>query len=110
MGSRGDWKKEGYRIKLGEGFEHRDGTEYIVDVFDSQDQEAAYFKFNHWINHPVHGEIIHVMEAEVLDGHRRKGIATAVYDFMEETLGIKIHTEPDQQTDVAKSFWASRTK
>lgn len=108
MGSRGNWKNEGYRIRVGEGFDHRDGTEYVVDVFDSNEEEAAYFKFNHWFNHPMHGEIIHVMEAEVYTDHRRKGIATAVYDLMEETLGIKIHKESDQQSDLAKSFWVSR--
>lgn len=108
MGSKGNWKEEGYVIKLGEGFHHRDGVEYVVDVFDSNGNEAAYFKANHWFNHPVHGEIIHIMEAEVMTKHRRKGIASAVYDLLEETLGLSIHEEPDQQSPSAKALWVSR--
>ncbi len=108
MGLKGNWKEEGYSIKIGEGFHHKDGTEYVVDVFDAQGNEAGYFKVNHWINHPVHGEILHIMEAEVYTKHRRKGIATAVYNLLEETIGIKIHQEPDQQTSLAKALWKSR--
>lgn len=108
MGKNGNWKEENYVIKISDGFTHREGTEYVVDVYDANGEECAYFKFNHWLNHPHHGEIIHVMEAEVMKEHRRKGIATAVYDLIEETLGIKIHHEPDQQTDLAKVFWKNR--
>lgn len=105
MYSKGNWKEEGYEIKVGEPFHHRDGTEYVVDVFTSNGEEAGYFKFNHWINHPDHGEILHVMEAEVYTAHRRKGIATGVYCLMEEITGAKAHREPDQQTNTAKSLW-----
>lgn len=107
MFSKGNYKEEGYEIKVGEPFFHRDGTEYVVDVFDPQGQEAAYFKFNHWTNHPVHGEILHVMEAEVMKKHRRKGIASGVYALMEETLGVKVHEEPDQQTPDAQALWTN---
>lgn len=108
MGQKGNWREEGYSIKIDDGFEHKDGTEYVVDVFDPNGAEAGYFKFNHWYSHPMHGEIIHVMEAEVFTKHRRKGIATAVYDLMEEKLGIKIHKEEDQQSPLAKKLWNSR--
>lgn len=101
-------REEGFEFKIDDGFVHRDGTEYVVDVYDADGEEAGYFKFNHWDKHPVHGEIIHVMEANVVDKHRRKGIATAVYDLMEEKLGLKIHQEPDQQSELAKKFWRSR--
>lgn len=100
-------KFKDYEIKIGEPFDHRDGTEYVVDVFLNE-KEVGYFKFNHWPNHPNHGEILHVMEAEVHPTHRRKGIATFVYDVMEEHCGAKIHHEPDQQTNDAKSFWKNR--
>lgn len=108
MGLKGNWKDLGYQFKLNDGFNHRDGTEYIIDVFDKNGNECAYFKFNHWLNHPVHGEIIHVMEAEVFSAHRRLGIASHAYSMIEEFLNLNIHKEPDQQTDLAKSFWKSR--
>lgn len=102
------WKKEKYKLKLREGFFHNQGVEYCVDVFGPDKQEVGFFKFNHWYNHPVHGEIIHVEEAEVFTEHRRKGIATAAYDLIESHLGIKVHQEPDQQSELAKLFWKSR--
>lgn len=108
MGLKENWKDENYQFKLSDGFNHRDGTEYILDVFDKNGDEAAYFKFNHWANHPEHGEIIHVMEAEVYTKHRRKGIATHAYNLIEEFLNLKINKEPDQQTELAKEFWKSR--
>lgn len=105
-----DLKSQGYEFKIGDGFHHKEGTEYIVDVFDRDGNECAYFKFNHWINHPIHGEIIHVMEAEVFLKHRRRGIATYAYNLIEEMLNLKIHHEPDQQSDSAKEFWKNRLK
>lgn len=108
MGRQGNWQEDGYSLRLGEGFNHTEGVEYVVDVFTEAGEEAAYFKFNHWTYHPDHGEIIHVMEAEVFSDHRRKGIATAVYNLIEETLSLKIHKEPGQQTDLAKNFWKNR--
>lgn len=110
MRSKGNWKDEGYQIKINDGFGHRDGVEYVVDVFDQFNNEAGYFKFNHWYSHPNHGEIIHVMEAEVFSKHRRKGIASAVYLLIEEHLGLKIHQEPDQQSEFAKAFWKNWRK
>ena len=105
MFSKGNWKEEGYQIKIGSPFVHRDGTEYVIDVFTPQGNEAAYFKINHWNNHPVHGEILHIMEAEVMTAHRRKGIASAVYSQIEELCDCKINNEPDQQSKSAKEFW-----
>lgn len=107
MFSKGNWKEEGYSIKIGEGFFHRDGVEYVVDVFSPNGSECGYFKFNHWTNHPEHGEILHVMEAEVFVKHRRKGIASSVYAMMEELVGVRIHQEEDQQTELAKKLWSS---
>lgn len=105
MFSKGNYKEEGYEIKIGEPFFAKDGTEYVVDVFSPNGEEAAYFRLCHWFNHPVHGEILHIMEAEVYTAHRRKGIATAVYSLMEEHTGVFVHQESDQQSDEAKALW-----
>ena len=101
-------KSHSYNFRLDDGFPHRDGVEYIIDVFDEDGNECAYFKFNHWYNHPSHGEIIHVMESEIFKNHRRRGIATAAYNLIEEHLNLKIHQESDQQSADAKAFWKNR--
>jgi hypothetical protein len=108
MGSKLRMKDLGYNFKLNDGFNHRDGTEYVLDVFDKNGNECAYFKFNHWLNHPVHGEVIHVMEAEVVPAHRRLGIATHAYNMIEEFLNLKIQPEAYQQSSLAKAFWKNR--
>lgn len=106
-GEHGDWKQEGYKLNISEPFEHRDGREYTVDVISPTGTEAGYFHFNHYNNHPVHGNKIHVMDANVFGNHKRKGIASSVYRMMEEHTGAKIHQEPTQQTSAAKKLWSN---
>lgn len=110
MHSKGNWKKEGYTIKVNDPFHHPKGSEYIVDVFDEQNQEAAYFKFDHLFNHAKHGNCIHVMDAEVMLNHRRKGIASAVYQKIEELCNSKICNELEEQTEDAQLLWNQKNR
>ncbi len=41
--------------------------------------------------------------------HRRRGVATAMYDYAEELLGVKLR-QSTSQTDDGKAFWAHRMK
>ena len=53
--------------------------------------------------------ILFVRGLEVKTEYRRKGIATALYDYVEKTTG-KIIEPGDDQTKEAKIFWENRRK
>lgn len=50
----------------------------------------------------------HVVDLWVHEKHRRKGIATALYNHIENHLGHKLTQSPTWQTPDGKAFWDSR--
>ncbi len=50
----------------------------------------------------------HVVDLWVHEKHRRKGLATALYNHIETHLGHKLEPSQTWQTPDGKAFWASR--
>jgi len=50
----------------------------------------------------------HVTSVTVQPGYRRKGVATALYNFAEQDIGHKLAPSPTYQSEDAKAFWKSR--
>lgn len=102
MYSKGNWALENYKIKVDP---MTSWTEISITVHSPEGKRIGFFLFKKWDKHPVHGKILHIIESEVCEKHRRKGIATHAYLLAEEETGYKLHNEPDQQTNSAKAFW-----
>lgn len=50
----------------------------------------------------------HVVDLGIDKEHRRKGLASALYNHIEKHLGYKLSPSPTYQTSVGKAFWSSR--
>ena len=50
----------------------------------------------------------HVVDLETDPAYQRRGIAKAMYDYIERLLGYKLKPSPVYQTPDGKAFWASR--
>lgn len=114
MGKQGDWKQEGYNLKLED---NQDGFFRVVCV--SSDGELvghANFKFatemNGWVEIVPDKTHLEVCTVEIKEDHRRKGLATAMYDLIEEYTGATVLNGIGtiSQTDDAKEFWKNRSK
>lgn len=52
----------------------------------------------------------HVVDLSINKDHRRKGLATSLYNHIEKELGHKLEPSPTWQTPEGRAFWASRNK
>jgi GNAT superfamily N-acetyltransferase len=49
-----------------------------------------------------------IVDVSVLPEHQKRGIATALYRYIEKQLGYSLSPSPLYQTDAGKALWASR--
>lgn len=101
-GARGNWKKEGYKLKM-----NSDVNYYGTPVMHIQ------------AVHPKHGIVgesfienrgdhLFPHETEVHEDHRRKGLASAMYDLAERHTGSQLQPSIHDQSDDAKALWENR--
>lgn len=85
----------GYSIKhkIGDNNEHH----YTIH---HNDKEVGEARLSHTGKH--------VVDLSIHKEHRRKGLATALYNHIEKHLGYKLSPSPTYQTPEGKAFWASR--
>jgi 8-oxo-dGTP pyrophosphatase MutT (NUDIX family)/GNAT superfamily N-acetyltransferase len=101
-GERGDWKKEGYKISHSEIPKHsgRYGKGgLIVRAQDSKGKEVGTAELHHEGYTKMFPRDVHVDKE-----HRRKGLATAMYQHAERHSGRKVRRSKDQ-TDSGKLLW-----
>lgn len=109
MGKNGDWKSEGYTISHSYKREPHPS-------FPEQVEKMLYVT----AHHPVYGEVgkaifyvgskdhpdkyLYTKDSDVNKDHRRKGLATAMYQYAEKLHGRIFHD--DSQTTDAKGLWS----
>jgi GNAT superfamily N-acetyltransferase len=84
-----------------------DGAPYVVRQIDEENFKV--FKNAHEIAHArlsYNGK--YVIDLYVQKEYRRKGIASALYKYIENVLGYKLEPSPIHQTDDGEMFWKSR--
>lgn len=105
-------EKDLYQYKL-DNLKDFDGDVYIRH-FNSPEWEGSRHIFNVYYqgNRIGHFKLSkqgdYVTDADILPPFRRKGIASAVYNFIEKYLGIKLQPSPMYQTQDGKDFWKNR--
>jgi ribosomal protein S18 acetylase RimI-like enzyme len=113
MGHRGNWQVEGYTLKLEDS---GDGFFRVLSFSKSGDLVGvATFKFasdlQDWTITPnLHN--LEVCTVEVKEDHQRKGLASAMYDLIENHTNAKILNGIGtiHQTEDAKRFWQKRIR
>jgi hypothetical protein len=104
-GLKGDWKSEGYTLHHDE---NKDIGQHRIQVKSPTGQNAGHFIFEN-----VQGKWMPT-SAHVPLEHRRKGIASGVYDHFESKVD-KLHPHiskygEDKQSPDAKALWENRMK
>jgi hypothetical protein len=98
------------RKRLIEGEELIPGYEVKHNILDVDD--AHHYTIHHKGKKVGEARLSHtkkhVVDIEIDKEHRRKGLATALYNHIEKHLGHKLSPSPTWQTPDGKSFWASR--
>jgi GNAT superfamily N-acetyltransferase/oligoribonuclease (3'-5' exoribonuclease) len=106
-GAKGDWEKEGYKIKgKGEPFKAmRGGGNWEVNAFDKKGKlVGTLLVYN--LGHEITSSDVKVDKA-----HRRKGLASAMYEYAEEETGMtmvpadQVSDDEDNMTEDAKKLW-----
>lgn len=100
-GAKGDWQKEGYKIKEGKSSDF-----YVIEAHHPEHGiiGKAHFKAN-----PSGTKLIphHVF---VKPEHQRKGIGSAMYQHAEKLFETPIVDKASHQTSAAKYFWAQKNR
>lgn len=98
MGMKGDWKKEGYKIEL-----HGGGTEPDAYVMFNGNQVGRL------TTKDLGNGNIKATSVLVDAAHRRKGLATAMYQHIEQNTGKKF-TPSTGQYDDGKALWSQQNR
>lgn len=109
-GARGDWKNEGYKIFHKEEPEvfrgkHTGFVTHHVTAFSPKGEEAGHYQFSQWPAEDEKSALLDVNSANTHPDHQRKGLASAVYSFIENKTGRKIGRQGMQTTAAAK-LWS----
>ena len=75
-----------------------------ISVFHSEEFAGEFY----WARSVDHGNQ-YIGSVEIEPHHRRRGLATRLYNYAEEMTGEKIIPDPDNSDD-AKAFWRSRNQ
>ena len=83
---------------------------YIVrhNVSDGRDVFTVFQQSHLIASAMLSSDHKHVSDLHVNKEHRRKGIASALYRYIEKSLNIVLHPSPRHQTEDGKAFWAGR--
>lgn len=111
-GAKGDWKKEGYKIKH-KLIKHKNLSEHDQRIFDDKLEISAYDRNGTKVGHlgldpEEFKNKIMPRGVFVEDAHQRKGIASAMYDYAEKITGKKIVPQKGHQSPESLKFWENR--
>ena len=102
--ARGDWEGQGYVIS-----HVRNGNWIKVIATDKNGDKVGWVKvFPHEDEHHIIASTLFVK-----DDHRRKGIATAMYQYAEKEMGMPFHPKESadsNRTDAGKKFWSQKKR
>lgn len=105
MGQKGDWKKEGYNIKPIRSYDEiSDSNDWTILMISPEKERAAELRI--YVDRKRN--YLRVSSVYVKEDHRRKGIASALYDYAEQIIGKKIKPANEVSND-AEIFWKSRS-
>jgi len=104
-GENGDWKKEGYTLRYAKG-NFNTGGQHLVQAFDNKGNHIGETELSEH-HSKASGGRLHPVQTFVDHRHRRKGIASAMYNHAEEKTGLKIHPS-HKQTIEGKKFSDNR--
>lgn len=111
MGKQGFWKNEGYVIKPASSSDDvSDGNDWLILMISPDKERAAELRV--YMDRSTN--YLRASSIYVREDHRRKGIASALYDYAEEVLGKKMRPanecseDPDDFSDDAAAFWSKR--
>lgn len=112
-GLKGDWKKEGYKITVRPIEPNQVGLKNVfVDAHDKKGNHVGHVGFSqNWANANAvaPGRDMTAGLVTVQPQHRRKGLATAMYDAAQRASKLKVKPdEPGHQSDLGRAFWAAR--
>jgi len=100
--------KKGYSLIVKDEYEVNDSIFYEITI-KFQSEEVGLYIFQEFLpseetrNHKA-GDLI-ATEAETQEDHRRKGLATSAYIFIEEYTGKKIQDNFPARTQDGTAFW-----
>lgn len=97
-------KHQDYTIKFPHRFDYQTGrSNYSFDIHHDG-KRIGGGSYSHYAKHKGG----YVTQIEIDDSkHRRKGIATAVYNHIEKTFGVKLSPSPRMEPD-GEAFWKNR--
>lgn len=102
-GQNGDWQKEGYRLEHSRDL---NGQSHQIHAYSPKGEKIGEARIkeesSHLVHHPEH-------ELYINPSHRRKGLATAMYNLIENKTGKKIKPS-EQQSLSAKALWNQPNK
>ena len=109
MGQNGNWKLEGYSFKITE-----EGGFFKVLAFTKDQELAAQGVFRiasqliGWTEEIPDPDHLSVTSIDVKPDHQRKGLASEMYQLIEEHTNRSILKGEILQTSDAKEFWKNR--
>jgi hypothetical protein len=109
-GQKGDWKKEGYSLSHSKGNEDHlspGGFGRMISTVTAKAPNGDYAgHIEIETGQHENGDLFHtIVSSRVLDGHRRKGLASSMYELAENHLKSKL-TPSILQSDDAKALWS----
>jgi len=113
MGKNGDWKSEGYKIKV----DDKDDGFFRVNCFSPSDELVGHANFKistsmkDWTTIVPDPTKLEVCTVQVNEDHQRKGLASEMYRLIEDYTGAVVLNGIGTilQTAEAKAFWKSRS-
>lgn len=77
--------------------------------------EDGWVTYSVWLNNNIIGNLtinknFKVMGVNIKDNYQRQGIATYLYDYVENDLNIKLKQSDTYLSPKAKLFWKNRNK
>jgi GNAT superfamily N-acetyltransferase len=84
---------------------------YSIRLADTLREIGTAYLAEKWSDEGVHqGRQDYVSIVRVEPAYKRQGIATALYEAIEEHTGRPLRPSPTDQSDEAKAFWAARAR
>jgi hypothetical protein len=120
-GKNGDWKAEGYTLKMHPPRERRsnnvvvggvrqkdflEGVDYKITAHDKLGNQVGSYEFMHANTNGKPDHIVDVINSHTRSDHQRKGLATAAYKMIEEHVGRPLNNDRSSgRSNDANALW-----
>lgn len=104
-------EKDGYVVKLTKEDPSSDDITYTVKAFDKEGSQVGEYTFKQFLpsDEPRHEAAYTLIsiDADTEENHRRKGLATKAYCFIENYTGLILENKGRlrTRTDDGEAFW-----